>query len=135
MSNTPTVSSAGSRQNWSGLTFRGYRFALALSPDEIDQIHRLVYRTFVIEVKQHADPGGERLIDKFHHKNRYLVAKRASEVRGMVAVHDQQPFSVADAIATPGVRTGAASPGSPAIGGRTPAAPSVAIRRPHVGRL
>jgi N-acyl-L-homoserine lactone synthetase len=106
MSDTPIVSSAGSRRDWSGLTFRGYQFALADNPDEIDQIHRLVYRTFVVEVKQHADPGDGRLIDKFHHKNRYLVAKRASEVCGMVAVHDQQPFSVADAIATPGILEG-----------------------------
>jgi|GEM_PF-1150227 len=94
------------RPNWSGWTFRGYQFKLAEEPDEIDQIHRLVYRTFVVEIKQHADPGDERLVDKFHHKNRYLVAVRRGQVCGMVAVHDQAPFSVSDAIPTPGFLKG-----------------------------
>ena len=93
-------------RNWSGLTFRGYQFKLAESSNEIEQIHRLIYRTFVVEIKQHADPGGGLLIDKFHHKNRYLVAVRDGQVCGMVAVHDQPPFSVADAIPTPGVLEG-----------------------------
>ena len=88
---------------WPGLSYQGYRFKLAESPDEIEQIQRLVYRTFVLEIKQHPDPGGGRLIDKFHHKNRYLVAVRDGQVWGMVAVHDQPPFSVAEAIPTPGV--------------------------------
>jgi N-acyl-L-homoserine lactone synthetase len=90
-------------RNWSGLSFRGYHFKLAESLEEIEQIHRLVYRTFVAEIKQHPDPGDGRLIDKFHHKNRYLVALRDGQVCGMVAVHDQPPFSVAEAIPTPGV--------------------------------
>lgn len=63
----------------------------------------LVYRTFVVEIKQHADPGDSRLIDKFHHKNRYLVALRDGRVCGMVAIHDQPPFSVADALPTRGL--------------------------------
>jgi hypothetical protein len=59
-----------------GLKFRGYQFKLADRPEELDQVHRLVFRTFVLEIKQHPDPGGGRLIDKFHHKNRYLMAER-----------------------------------------------------------
>jgi hypothetical protein len=88
--------------NWPGWAFRGYQFKLAESPDEIEQIHRLIYRTFVVEIKQHADSGDERLVDKFHHKNRYLVAVRRGQVCGMVAVHNQPPFSVSDAIPTHG---------------------------------
>jgi N-acyl-L-homoserine lactone synthetase len=80
--------SASLTGHWPGLKFRGYQFKLADRPEEIDQIHRLVYRTFVLEIKQHPDPGGGRLIDKFHHKNRYLVADRERQVCGMVAVHD-----------------------------------------------
>jgi GNAT superfamily N-acetyltransferase len=92
--------------NWPGLEFRGYHFKLADRPDEIDQIHRLVYRTFVLEIKQHPDAGGGRLVDKFHHKNRYLIAEREGQVCAMVAVHDRPPFSVADAIPTSGVLEG-----------------------------
>jgi len=95
--------SAATLRLWSGLSFQGYQFKLADSADEIEQIQCLVYRTFVVEIKQHADPGEGRLIDKFHDKNRYLVAVRDGRVRGMVAVHDQPPFSVADAIPTPGL--------------------------------
>lgn len=93
--------SASLTRHWPGLKFRGYQFKLADRPEEIDQVHRLVFRTFVLEIKQHPDPGGGRLVDKFHHKNRYLVAEREGQICGMVAVHDQPPFSVADALPTP----------------------------------
>jgi GNAT superfamily N-acetyltransferase len=100
--------SASTPRNWPGLKFRGYHFKLADRLDEIDQIHRLVYRTFVVEIKQHPDPGGGQWVDKFDHKNRYLVALREGQVCGMVAVHDRPPFSVADAIPAPGVLEGLA---------------------------
>lgn len=95
--------SAATPRLWSGMSFQGYQFKLADSADEIEQIQRLVYRTFVVEIKQHPDPGEDRLIDKFHHKNRHLVAIRDGRLCGMVAVHDQPPFSVADAIPAPGL--------------------------------
>jgi N-acyl-L-homoserine lactone synthetase len=103
MSDAVTIESTPTPQEWPGLKFRGYDFKLADASGEIDQIHRLVYRTFVMEIKQHPDPGDGRLVDKFHHKNRYLVAVRQRQVCGMVAVHDQPPFSVADAIPVSGV--------------------------------
>lgn len=103
MSDAAISKPASTPQEWPGLKSRGYHFKLAEAPDEIDQIHRLVYRTFVMEIPQHPDPGGGRLIDKFHHKNQYLVAEREGQICGMVAVHDRPPFSVADAIPTPGV--------------------------------
>lgn len=75
-----------------------YHFKLATKPEEIEQIHRLLYRTFVLEIGQHPDSGTGRHVDKFHHKNTYLVAVRDGEIKGMLAFHDQPPFSVADAI-------------------------------------
>lgn len=75
-----------------------YRFQIADQPAQVDQIQRLLYRTFVQEVGQYADLGTGWHVDKFHHKNTYLVALRDDVVQGMVAMHDQPPFSVADAL-------------------------------------
>jgi aspartate aminotransferase-like enzyme len=78
-----------------------YEFKAASTEAEIEQIHRLNHETFVDEVGQcRATPDG-RLIDKFHDKNTYFVAKRGDEVVGMVAVHDRPPFSIADRLADP----------------------------------
>src|SRR5262249_54058588 len=52
-------------------------------------------RTFVGEIPQHPDPGGGRLVDKFHEKNTYLIALHRGRVVGMLSVHDRPPFSVA----------------------------------------
>lgn len=93
------------RSTWNGFQLHHYRFKLADEQREFDQIHRLVHRTFVVEIKQHPDAGTGMLVDKFHHKNRYLIAKRDDQICGMVAVHDQPPFSACDAIANPEVVT------------------------------
>jgi aspartate aminotransferase-like enzyme/N-acyl-L-homoserine lactone synthetase len=96
-----------------------YVFKQAESPHEFDQIHALNYRTFVDEIAQHADPGNGVLIDKFHAKNVYLIAVRlldrskglksetqgAGRVVGMLGVHDQPPFSVADRLQDPSLLT------------------------------
>ena len=37
-----------------------YRFKLAETPEEIEAIQQLCYRTFVVEIKQHPDPGSGR---------------------------------------------------------------------------
>jgi hypothetical protein len=76
----------------------GYVFKLAETPDEQDQIERLLHQTFVLEVQQDEDTGTGRLIDKFHHKNTYIVAKWKGHVCGVAAVHDQPPFSAAGAL-------------------------------------
>ena len=81
----------------------GYVFKRADSSEEIEQIHRLNYRTFVAEIPQHHDPGDGRLVDKFHAKNTYFIALRKGEVVGMISVHDQPPFSVAERLADPSV--------------------------------
>lgn len=67
---------------------------VADTPDEIEQIHRLNYRTFVEEIPQHQANLERRLVDKFHHENAYLVIKDADRVVGMLAMRDKRPFSL-----------------------------------------
>jgi aspartate aminotransferase-like enzyme len=81
----------------------GYVFKRAETPEEFEQIHRLNYRTFVAEIPQHHDTGDGRLIDKFHDKNTYFIAMRQDLVVGMISVHDQPPFSVADRLPDPSI--------------------------------
>lgn len=78
-----------------------YSFSLAQDPGDFEEIHRLNHRTFVREIPQHADPGGERLVDRFHDKNLYIVARCGGRVVGMMAVHDQPPFSAAEKMENP----------------------------------
>lgn len=85
------------------LRFGGYLFKRAETEDEFEQIHALNYRTFVNEIAQYADQGGGRLIDKFHHKNIYFIAIKDGQVVGMVSVHGQPPFSIADRLADPSI--------------------------------
>jgi hypothetical protein len=85
------------------LALGGYSFRLAQSHDEREQILQLLHRTFVLEVRQDADTGTGRLVDKFHHKNTYIVAVHQRRVCGMVAVHDRPPFSAAGALDREGI--------------------------------
>lgn len=71
-----------------------YTFCLAENAHDLEQIEALNYRTFVREIGQHPDHGNDRLRDKFDYKNTYIVARHAGRVVGMVALHDQPPFSV-----------------------------------------
>jgi len=83
-----------------------YVFKVADRPDELAQLHALNWRTFVREVPQHHDPGGDQLVDKFHDKNLYFVALCDGRVVGMLAVHDQPPFSIAEKLDDPKVLAG-----------------------------
>jgi aspartate aminotransferase-like enzyme len=83
----------------------GYVFKRAETTEEFEQIHRLNYRTFVAEIPQHHDTGDGRLIDKFHAKNTYFIAIRQDQVVGMISVHDQPPFSVAERLPDPSILT------------------------------
>lgn len=76
-----------------------YVFKRAESDDELEQVHRLNYRTFVGEVGQYTDDGSGRLVDKFHDKNVYFIALRDGRVVGMVSAHGRPPFSVASRLA------------------------------------
>lgn len=78
-----------------------YVFKRAETGEEFEQIHRLNYRTFVREIPQHADPGDGRLVDKFHEKNAYFIARCDGRVVAMICGHDQPPFSVADRLPDP----------------------------------
>jgi predicted N-acetyltransferase YhbS len=78
-----------------------YHFKRAETADEIEQIHRLNYRTFVEEIPQHTAQEPGRLVDKFHAKNTYFVAMTEGSVVGMVCFHDQPPYSVASRLVDP----------------------------------
>jgi hypothetical protein len=80
-----------------------YLFKQAETDSEFEQVHALNYATFVREIPQHADSGDGRLVDKFHDKNRYFIALRGARVVGMLSLHDQPPFSVADRLPDPGI--------------------------------
>ncbi len=79
----------------------GLTFKRADDEGELRQVHELNYLTFVREIGQHEDPGRPALIDKFHERNLYLIAKRGPEVVAMLAVHDRPPFSVASRLDDP----------------------------------
>lgn len=64
------------------------------STDEIEQIHKLNYKTFVKEIPQHHQNIDEKLIDKFHNENIYFIAKLNNQVIGMIAYRDKRPFSL-----------------------------------------
>lgn len=80
-----------------------YIFKRADTAHELEQVHRLNYRTFVGEVHQYPDSGTGILVDKFHHKNVYFVALRDGHVVGMTGIHGEPPFSVADRLPDPSV--------------------------------
>lgn len=72
----------------------GITFKIADRPDEFEQIHRLNYKTFVVEIPQHTVAAGERLVDKFHSENTYLICLEDSRLIGMVALRHNRPFSL-----------------------------------------
>jgi hypothetical protein len=82
-----------------------YEFKQAESEAELDQIHRLNYRTFVQEIPQHHDNGTGALVDRFHDKNTYLICLREGRLIGMMAASDQPPFSVTSRLPDPTLLT------------------------------
>ena len=76
-----------------------YRFKPAETEAEFDQLFRLNHAVFAGELEQYPTLASERLVDKFHSKNLYLIALAADEVIGMIALHTQPPFSVAGKLA------------------------------------
>jgi predicted N-acetyltransferase YhbS len=61
---------------------------------EFLQIHQLNYKTFVEEIPQHRQNSEKRLVDKFHSKNKYLIARNSTKVIGMVCYNSHRPFSL-----------------------------------------
>ena len=80
-----------------------YQFTVASSPEQMEQVYRLNYATFVTELGQYKGDGSGRLVDKFDRKNTYLIALRDDRVVGMVTVHGEPPFSTAQRLADPSV--------------------------------
>ena len=67
-------------------------FKRATEDWEIEQIHRLNYRTFVVEIPQHQPSPAQRLVDKFHGENTYLICLNHQKLVGMLAVRGHRPF-------------------------------------------
>ncbi|HKH61242.1 MAG TPA: GNAT family N-acetyltransferase [Flavitalea sp.] len=61
---------------------------------EFLQIHQLNYKTFVEEIPQHQQNMEKKLVDKFHDKNKYIVAMKGEQVIGMVCYNSDRPFSL-----------------------------------------
>jgi len=70
------------------------RFKIATDDKELEQIHRLNYRTFVEEILQHDPNQGRALVDKFHRENTYAICLERTTLVGMVAVRATRPFSL-----------------------------------------
>lgn len=73
---------------------RHFNFKVASEPWEFEAIHRLNHRTFAEEIPQHDRKDDQRLVDKFHDENLYIICLAGSELVGMIAVRFQRPFSL-----------------------------------------
>src|SRR5499433_3101070 len=69
-------------------------FKTASEDWEFEQIHQLNYKTFVEEIPQHKSSPNNRLVDKFHAENTYLISLSGRKLVGMLAVRGQRPFSL-----------------------------------------
>ncbi|MEJ5237306.1 MAG: aminotransferase class V-fold PLP-dependent enzyme [Limisphaera sp.] len=69
-------------------------FKFASEDWEFEAIHRLNYQTFVEEIPQHERSPSQRLVDKFHHENTYLICLCGQQLAGMLAVRGNRPFSL-----------------------------------------
>ena len=69
-------------------------FKVATEDWEFEQIHRLNYKTFVEEIPQHQPSSSQRLVDKFHAENTYLICLQNQKLIGMLAVRGSRPFSL-----------------------------------------
>jgi hypothetical protein len=61
---------------------------------EFEQIHKLNYETFVEEIPQHHVNDEKKLVDKFHEKNKYIIAKKDENVIAMISYTLERPFSL-----------------------------------------
>lgn len=69
-------------------------FKFASEDWELEEIHRLNYKTFVQEIPQHQASPSHRLVDKFHSENTYLICLCGRKLAGMLAVRGIRPFSL-----------------------------------------
>jgi aspartate aminotransferase-like enzyme len=69
-------------------------FKVAAESWEFEQIHEINYQTFVHEIPQHQQNESQKLIDKYHEENTYVICLRDREVLGMIALRDKRPLSL-----------------------------------------
>src|SRR5437868_9892259 len=69
-------------------------FKFASEDWEFEAIHRLNYKTFAEEIPQHEKTPTQRLVDKFHAQNTYLICLCGKKLAGMLAVRGSRPFSL-----------------------------------------
>ena len=69
-------------------------FKFATEDWEFELIHRLNYKTFVEEIPQHQASPTQRLVDKFHAENTYLICLSGRKLAGMLAARGSRPFSL-----------------------------------------
>jgi len=69
-------------------------FKIAAEDWEFDAIHHLNYQTFVEEIPQHQVNDDQRLVDRFHEENTYLICLDGKELAGMMAPRIRRPFSL-----------------------------------------
>lgn len=73
-----------------------FRFS---TPADDESIHRLNHETFCVEIPQDAPRQDGRKVDKFHDRNRYILATQGEGLVGMVALNDRPPFSIQNRVA------------------------------------
>lgn len=71
-----------------------YQFKFADSDSEYESIRRLNHAVFAAEVGQHETQPGGSLVDCFESKSRYIIAIHEEHIVGMIALHDQPPYSI-----------------------------------------
>src|SRR2546426_8565909 len=69
-------------------------FKFASEDWEFEEIHRLNYKTFVEEIPQHKASPSQRLVDKFHAENTYLICLCGRKLAGVLAGRSNRPFSL-----------------------------------------
>lgn len=69
-------------------------FKVASESWEFEQIHEINYQTFVHEIPQHQQNESQKLVDKYHEENTYVICLRDREVLGMIALRDKRPLSL-----------------------------------------
>lgn len=69
-------------------------YKIASESWEFESIHRLNHKTFSEEIPQHPRHADERLVDKFHAENLYIIALDGDVLAGMIAYRDKRPFSL-----------------------------------------
>ncbi len=69
-------------------------FKVASEDWEFEAIHHLNYKTFVEEIPQHSINSEQRLVDRFHEENTYLICIDGPRLAGMAALRGRRPFSL-----------------------------------------